>query len=160
LWRESKIIQIMSKKRSNSNSSGVFIGGFLIGAAVGTVAGLLSAPRSGRETRQLLKKSADALPELAEDLTTSVQLQMGRLSESALRKWDETLIRLKEAIADGVEASQQVRTLDASAPPAPRSGLTNLYPLSEVKSRKPLAEPNPNLPEGLPFPNLHPDRDR
>ncbi|MBD2484209.1 MULTISPECIES: YtxH domain-containing protein [Planktothrix] len=88
---------------------GQFLGGFVLGSVVGTVAGLLVAPRSGKETRKLLKKSADALPELAEDLSTNVQLQANRLSESALRNWDETLIRLKESIAAGLEASQQQR---------------------------------------------------
>jgi len=90
-----------------NNRSGRFFSGFLIGTAIGTVAGLLVAPRSGKQTRQLLKKSADALPELAEDLSTSVQLQADRLSESALRNWEGTLIRLKQAIAAGIEASQQ-----------------------------------------------------
>jgi len=94
---------------NRSGSSGSFIGGLLIGAVAGAVTGLLIAPRSGRETRQLLKKSADALPELAEDLSTSVQLQADRLSESALRNWDGTLGRLREAIAAGVEASQRER---------------------------------------------------
>jgi gas vesicle protein len=98
----------MSKK----NSTVAFIGGAILGGAVGAIIGLLTAPRSGRETRQLLKKSADALPELAEDLSTSVQLQTDRLSESALRNWDETLNRLKEAIAAGVEASQQQASLN------------------------------------------------
>lgn len=92
-----------------SNRSGVFIGGVLLGATIGTLTGLVMAPRPGRETRQLLKKSAEALPELAEDLSTSVQLQADRLSESALRNWDETLERLREAIAAGIEASQQQR---------------------------------------------------
>ena len=91
----------------SNNRSGVFIGGVLLGAAIGTLTGLLVAPRTGRETRQLLKKSANALPELAEDLSTSVQIQADRLSESALRSWDETLERLREAIADGVDASQR-----------------------------------------------------
>lgn len=91
---------------SKSNNGSSFIGGLLVGTAIGTLAGLLIAPRPGRETRQLLKKSADALPELAEDLSTSVQLQADRLSESALRNWDSTLTRLREAIAAGVEASQ------------------------------------------------------
>ena len=90
----------MSKK-----SAGSFIGGLLLGSAIGTVTGLLIAPRPGRDTRQLLRKSADALPELAEDLSTSVQLQADRLSESALRNWDGTLTRLREAIAAGIEAS-------------------------------------------------------
>ncbi|OIP70657.1 MAG: gas vesicle protein [Oscillatoriales cyanobacterium CG2_30_40_61] len=90
---------------------GRFLGGLVLGSVVGTVVGLLVAPRSGKETRQLLKKSAQALPELAEDLSTNVQLQANRLSESALRNWDETLIRLKEAISAGLEASQQQQTL-------------------------------------------------
>lgn len=92
----------MSKK-----SAGSFIGGLLLGGAIGTITGLLIAPRTGRDTRQLLRKSADALPELAEDLSTSVQLQADRLSESALRSWDGTLARLREAIAAGIEASQR-----------------------------------------------------
>jgi gas vesicle protein len=94
---------------NRSGSSGLFVGGFIIGAAVGAVTGLLLAPRSGRETRQFLKKSAEALPELAEDLSSNVQLQADRLSESALRNWDSTLVKLKEAIAVGVEASQRDR---------------------------------------------------
>ncbi|MFP4008609.1 MAG: YtxH domain-containing protein [Spirulinaceae cyanobacterium] len=91
----------MSKSRNSS-----FLGGMLIGTAMGTVVGLLIAPRSGRETRQIVKKSAAALPELAEDLSTSLQLQADRLSESALHNWDETLVRLREAIAAGIDASQ------------------------------------------------------
>lgn len=95
----------------SENRSGSFIVGMLLGAAAGTITGLLVAPRAGRETRKLLKKSADALPELAEDLSTTVQIQADRLSDSALRNWDETLLRLKEAIAAGIEASQRDRQI-------------------------------------------------
>ncbi|NEP46843.1 MAG: YtxH domain-containing protein, partial [Okeania sp. SIO2H7] len=73
---------------------------------IGAVAGLLVAPRTGKQTRQLLKKSASALPEIAEDLSSSLQMQADRLSESATIAWDDTLVRLKEAIAAGLEASQ------------------------------------------------------
>jgi gas vesicle protein len=98
------------KERSNkmsNNRSGIFIGGLMVGATIGALAGLLAAPRTGRETRKILKKSANAIPELAEDISTSVQIQADRLSASALRNWDETLDRLKEAIAAGVDASQR-----------------------------------------------------
>ncbi|MDZ8051674.1 MAG: YtxH domain-containing protein [Aulosira sp. ZfuVER01] len=91
----------------SNNRSGVFIGGLMLGATIGALTGLLVAPRTGRETRKLLKKSADALPELAEDLSTSVQIQADRLSANALRNWDETLDRLREAIAAGVVATQR-----------------------------------------------------
>ncbi|MBW4481874.1 MAG: YtxH domain-containing protein [Tildeniella torsiva UHER 1998/13D] len=99
--------------------SGGFVGGVLLGAAMGAVAGLLMAPRTGRETRRILKKSADALPELVEDLSTSVHLQADRLSETALVNWDHTLTRLREAIAAGQEASrQEYEHLSQSAPVA------------------------------------------
>jgi gas vesicle protein len=107
----------------SNNRSGAFLGGMIIGAAFGTIAGLLIAPRPGRETRQLLKKSADALPELAEDLSTTVQLQADRLSENALRNWDGTLIRLREAISAGVEATQREQQFirnDVEAPSDPK----------------------------------------
>ena len=90
-----------------SGNSGSLVAGFLLGAAVGAVTGLLLAPKSGNETRRLLKKSADALPEIAEDLSANVQVQADRLSASALKNWDGTLTRLRNAIAAGIEASRQ-----------------------------------------------------
>lgn len=79
----------------------------MLGTAVGTITGLLIAPRTGRETRQFLRKSADALPEMVEDLAGTLQLQADRLSETTLRNWEQTLDRLREAIAAGQAASEQ-----------------------------------------------------
>jgi len=93
--------------KMSNNRSGVFFGGLMLGATIGALTGLLIAPRTGRETRKLLKKSADAIPELAEDLSTSVQIQADRLSNNALKNWDETLDRLREAIAAGIDATQR-----------------------------------------------------
>lgn len=91
----------------SNNRSGNFIGGLMLGATIGAFTGLLMAPRTGRETRKLLKKSADALPDLAEDLSTSAQIQADRISENALRSWDETLDRLRDALYAGVDASMR-----------------------------------------------------
>ena len=91
----------------SNNRSGVFIGGLMLGTAIGALTGLLVAPRPGRETRKLLKKSANALPELAEDLSTSMQLQADRFSNNARSNWDETLDRLRLAVAAGIDASQR-----------------------------------------------------
>ncbi|MDJ0510126.1 MAG: YtxH domain-containing protein [Crocosphaera sp.] len=101
---------------SNNNNGGLFVAGVFIGGMVGTVTGLLLAPRSGRETRRILKKSADALPEMAEDLSSTVQLQADRLSESAQKNWQDTLNRLSEAIAAGIEATQ----MEVPPPESPR----------------------------------------
>ena len=91
----------------SDNKSGGLLSGILIGTALGTVAGMLAAPRTGKETRHVLKKSADALPELAEDLATSVQFHADRLSATTLNNWEGTLERLREAIAAGQTASRQ-----------------------------------------------------
>jgi gas vesicle protein len=97
---------IVGDDMSKNNSLGVFLGGLMIGSAVGTAVGLLIAPRTGKETRKVIKKSVDALPELTEDLTTSIQLQADRLSGSTLENWEDTLTRLKLAIATGIETSR------------------------------------------------------
>jgi gas vesicle protein len=111
--------------RMSDNQAGSFVGGVMVGAAIGAVAGLLMAPRTGRETRQILKKSADALPELVEDLSTTIQLQADRLSETALSNWEQTLNRLKVAIAAGQEASrQEYEMLTKSSSTLPSRGST------------------------------------
>ena len=91
----------------SDSKSGALLGGMIIGVAIGAIAGILAAPRTGRETRRILKKSADALPELAEDLATSIQFQADRLSETTLVNWDQTLERLREAAIAGRAASRQ-----------------------------------------------------
>ncbi len=91
---------------SKTNKKAIW-GGIFLGSAVGTIIGMLITPRSGGETRQVLKKSARALPELGSDLSKGVQLQAAHLSESTLRNWEGTLTRLKEAIAAGIEASKK-----------------------------------------------------
>jgi len=100
-----------------ANGAGKFVGGFLIGSAVGTVLGLLFAPKTGKETRRLLRKSADALPEIANEISSNVQYQADRFTEKAGRTIDNTMERMQEAIAVGIDASQRLRQeLNSSVP--------------------------------------------
>ncbi len=121
----------------SNNRSGRFLSGILFGAAAGAIAGLLVAPRPGHETRRILKKSAEALPELADDLAVVVQVQTDRLTENVIQRWDDTLVRLKEAIAAGVEAGMEVsqRTPEADAPrstiPDRKSSPSPTYPVDD-----------------------------
>ncbi len=91
----------------SNKGSGVFIGGLILGTAIGALTGLLIAPRKGRETRKLLQKSARAIPEVAEDLSTSLHIQADRISHHTRLNWDETIERLQLAIAAGIDASQR-----------------------------------------------------
>jgi gas vesicle protein len=63
----------MSDKESGSN----FIAGFIIGAIAGVAIGFLYAPKSGKETRALLKEKAGEVKEKASEVT-------GRAKEAAL----------------------------------------------------------------------------
>ena len=91
---------------SNHKSDGL-LGGMINGSALEAIAGIHAAPRTGKETRHILKKSADALPELAEDLATSIQFHADKLSDKSLASWEQTLGRLREAVIAGKSASQQ-----------------------------------------------------
>ncbi len=92
-----------------SNGAGKFFGGVIVGTVIGAAVGILFAPRSGKETRQVLKRSAKELPKLAEEVSANVQYQADRLTVQAQRTIDEALIRLQEAIATGQEASRKLQ---------------------------------------------------
>jgi gas vesicle protein len=92
-----------------SNGAGKFWGGLIVGTAIGAAAGILFAPKSGKETRQALKKSTQDLPKLAEQLGSNVQYQADRITEQAQRAIDDALVSLQEAIATGKEASRKLQ---------------------------------------------------
>jgi gas vesicle protein len=92
-----------------SKDAGKFWGGFLVGSAVGVLVGLSVTPRSRKQAKRLLRKSAEILPEIAEGLTANVQYRRDRLTESAQKTMSEALERLREAIEIGQEASQKLR---------------------------------------------------
>jgi gas vesicle protein len=93
----------------SNNNRGALLVGLIVGTAVGAVAGLLVAPRKGQETRQVLKKVAAAVPDLAEDLSDTVKLQTDRLATTAVGSWATTIDRLQQSLAAGIVASQSVQ---------------------------------------------------
>jgi gas vesicle protein len=94
----------------SKNNTGAFVGGVLLGTAVGAIAGLLLPPRTRKQMRRMVKQSVDALPDLAEDVSENWQRQTDRVSKSALRHWDDTVTRLQSAIAAGIDAARQDET--------------------------------------------------
>ncbi len=98
-----------------------FIVGVVMGAAIGAITGLLIAPRKGQDTRKILNKTVTAVPQMAEDISSSVQFQADRLSTAAGDRWHDTLDRLATAISAGIVASQSVRELND--PTHPKSSI-------------------------------------
>ncbi len=89
------------------NNTGAFLGGFVVGGVAGLVAGMVLAPRSGQETRKVLRKTAAALPELTADVSGNLQLQAQRWTGVLQNQWQRNWERLQTALHAGVEAGRQ-----------------------------------------------------
>ncbi len=63
------VVEKREGEMSNSNSGSRFGIGLILGLAVGVALGFLFAPRTGKETRELVKDKATDVCETAKDLT-------------------------------------------------------------------------------------------
>ena len=54
-------------------SVGKFLVGFIVGGAVGAIAGLLLAPQSGEETREMIAKTSSDLYDKTEDSLNEIK---------------------------------------------------------------------------------------
>jgi len=87
---------------------------FLLGLGVGVGIGMLFAPKSGSETRELIKNKAG-------EGTDYLKQQSATLKQSAsewVDKGKEAIGRQKDTIADAVEAGKQAYRDTVGAPPA------------------------------------------
>lgn len=89
----------MSKQ---SNSSGFWA--FVMGGLIGAVAGILYAPRSGKETRELLVSEGEELK-----VKTATTLQ--KAQESALESFKETQRRAEELNQEARERIAQLQKI-------------------------------------------------
>lgn len=67
----------------SNDSSGSFFNAFLLGAAIGFVVGVLSAPRSGQEMRDEINERTRGIREQMEHLAERVRQQLNRESDSS-----------------------------------------------------------------------------
>ena len=87
---------------------------FLLGLGVGVGIGMLFAPKSGSETRELIKNKAG-------EGTDYLKQQSATLKQSATEwvdKGKDAIGRQKDTIADAVEAGKQAYRDTVGAPPA------------------------------------------
>lgn len=91
---------------SDEQQNGNFMIGFLIGSSLSTIVTLMFHPRTATQTRKILRKTAQALPQIAQDFSSTLQIHTHNLSLLANKKWQRTLNRWQVAIKAGVEASR------------------------------------------------------
>jgi gas vesicle protein len=80
---------------------------FLLGLGIGIGLGILFAPKSGEETRDLLINKADDGKEFLKKQTTAWKDQATDLASDLVEKGKEVIARQKDSLADAVEAGKQ-----------------------------------------------------
>jgi gas vesicle protein len=79
-------------------------GFFLTGAAIGAVAGLLLAPKSGTQTRRDLRRFSKKTMDQLDDLQTDVREQITDRYEQVVEAFDN----MKEFVGDGKTRLQKM----------------------------------------------------
>lgn len=79
-------------------SAGKFIAGFIVGGAIGAIAGILLAPKSGEETRQQLSESAKDMIKKADETAKQIQSKADDAVTELQKKGDEIKTKLQDLI--------------------------------------------------------------
>jgi len=100
----------MGNDEKNGGGFGGFLSGFVFGLFVGSITALLTAPKSGSETRRIISERSLELQGKAANTIEDVLLQAERALSSARETTEHTIERTKHQIAQ-LEA-QGERMLD------------------------------------------------
>ena len=92
---------------------------FLLGLGVGVGIGMLFAPKSGQETRELIKNKAGEGTDFLKQRGTELK----QTANEWVDKGKEALGRQKDNIADAMEAGKQAYRDIVGQPPPPSEGV-------------------------------------
>lgn len=85
-------------------SAGKFIAGFVVGGAVGAVLGILLAPQSGEETREIITEKSGELYKNTEDSIKDIQCKANAVMSDMQQKGDELLSKVQDLIKQRTNA--------------------------------------------------------
>ncbi len=88
-------------------SAGKFLAGFLVGGAIGAVAGILLAPKSGEETRQMISDSTKDALKRADETVKQIQNKADDVVSDMQRKGEEIKEKLQDLINKQKEQPQE-----------------------------------------------------
>lgn len=102
--------------RSEKSDAGGYLGWFFFGAALGAVVTLLTTPRTGQQTRELLSERGGDVAKRAQGLAGEAQNQAGEWLDKSREMFEEQTQRLMSAFEAGKEAMrEEIRKWSTSA---------------------------------------------
>lgn len=79
-------------------SAGKFLAGFIVGGALGAIAGVLLAPQSGEETRELLNDASKDIAQKTDKTVKDIQDKADTVVSELQQKSDEIMDRIQSII--------------------------------------------------------------
>lgn len=79
-------------------SAGRFLAGFIVGGAIGAIAGILLAPKSGEETRAMIADSAKEALRKADETVKEIQNKAEDVVSDMQKKGEEIKEKLQKLI--------------------------------------------------------------
>ena len=75
-----------------------FIAGFLVGGAIGAIAGILLAPKSGAETREMLGEMASDMAKKTDETVKDIQRRADNIVSDVQEKGEEIMDKIQELL--------------------------------------------------------------
>ncbi len=88
-------------------SASKFLAGFIVGGAIGAIAGILLAPKSGKETREFLANSAKEAASKADETVKEIQSKADNVVEEMQRKGDEIREKLQNLLDKSGKSTEE-----------------------------------------------------
>jgi gas vesicle protein len=85
----------------HENDFGSFLSGMIIGGLIGAAVGLLLAPQSGEETRQVIREKSIELRDKAAETAEETRIRLEEMGQQAKERADEIAHQVRDTIEEG-----------------------------------------------------------
>ena len=93
-------------------STSRFLAGFIVGGAIGALAGVLLAPKSGEETRKILADKAQEMAKRADETAKQIQVKADDVVSDLQKRGDEIKEKLQDLISKQKEEKPEETTTE------------------------------------------------
>jgi gas vesicle protein len=92
---------------NDRNDAAGYLGWFFLGGMIGAVAALLVAPKTGKETREILSDRGNEVAKRAQAMATDAQGRAGEWFDKSRELFEEQTQRLMTAFEAGKDAMRE-----------------------------------------------------